>query len=71
MENVGNASGSSATSPKLAAFVRAHWPAKGRTERIGRAKKAWDEAMEIASTFKKADAETVKWIAEAPDLECE
>jgi len=25
--------------------------------------------MEIASTFKKLDPETVKWIAEDPDLE--
>ena len=56
-------------SPKLAAFVREHWPARGRAERIARASKAWDEAMKIASTFKKVDAETLKWIAEDPDLE--
>ena len=55
--------------PKLAAFIRKHWPAKGRAERIARAEKAWKEAMEIASTFKKLDPETVKWIAEDPDLE--
>jgi hypothetical protein len=56
-------------SPKLAAFVRQHWPARGRAERIVRARKAWEEAMKIASTFKKVDAETIKWIAEDPDLE--
>jgi hypothetical protein len=56
-------------SPKLAALVRKQWPARGRAERIARAKKAWDEAMEIASTFKKVDAETLKWIAEDVDLE--
>jgi hypothetical protein len=57
------------TSPKAAAFIRKHWPAKGRARRIARAEQAWNEAMEIASTFKKLDAETVKWIAEYPDLE--
>ena len=56
-------------SPKLAAFVRKHWPAQGRAQRIARARKAWEEAMKIASTFKKIDAETLKWIAEDPDLE--
>ena len=56
-------------SPKAAAFVRKHWPAKGRAERIAHAEQAWKEAMEIASTFKKLDPETVKWIAEDPDLE--
>lgn len=55
--------------PKPAAFIRKHWPAKGRAQRIARAEKAWKEAMEIASTFKKLDPETVKWIAEDPDLE--
>ena len=62
-------SSSARTSPKLAAFVRKHWPAQGRAERIERAEKAWSEAMEIASTFKKSDLKTVKWIAEDPDLE--
>ncbi|GEM_PF-5794567 len=47
-------------SPKAAAFVRKHWPAKGRAERIARAEQAWKEAMEIASTFKKLDRETLK-----------
>jgi len=57
------------TSPKVAAFIRKHWPAKGRAQRIARAEQAWKEAMEIASTFKKLDPETIKWIAEDPDLE--
>jgi hypothetical protein len=57
------------TSPKVAAFIRKHWPAKGRAERIARAERAWKEAMEIASTFKKLDADTLKWIAEDPDIE--
>ncbi len=56
-------------SPKLAAFVRKRWPARGRAHRIARAERAWEEAMNIASTFKKVDAETLKWIAEDPDLE--
>jgi len=55
--------------PKLAAFIRKHWPAKGRAERIARAEQAWKEALEIASTFNKLDPQTVKWIAEDPDLE--
>lgn len=63
------ASASPGISPKLAAFVRKHWPARGRAERIARAATAWEEAMKIASTFKKVDAETLKWIAEDPDLE--
>ena len=56
-------------SPKVEAFIRKHWPAKGRAQRIARAEQAWKEAMEIASTFKKLDPETVKSIAEDPDLE--
>jgi len=56
-------------SPKLAAFVRKHWPARGRAERVACARKAWEEAMKVASTFKKVDAETLKWIAEDPDIE--
>ena len=56
-------------SPKVEAFIRKHWPAKGRAQRIARAEQAWKEAMEIASTFKRLDSETVKWIAEDPDLE--
>jgi hypothetical protein len=57
------------TSPMGAAFIRKHWPAKGRAQRIARAEQSWKEAMEIASSFKKLDAETVKWLAEDPDLE--
>jgi hypothetical protein len=57
------------TSPKVVAFIRKHWPAAGRAERIARAERAWKEAMEIASTFKRLDPETVKWIAEDPNLE--
>jgi hypothetical protein len=56
-------------SPKVAAFIRKHWPAEGRADRIARAEQAWKEAMEIASTFKRLDPETVKRIAEDPNLE--
>ena len=56
-------------SPKVVAFIRKHWPTEGRAERIAHAEQAWKEAMEIASTFKRLDAETAKWIAEDPDLE--
>ena len=56
-------------SPKEAAFIRKHWPAKGRAERIARAEQAWKEIIEIASTSKRLDPETLKWIAEDPDLE--
>ncbi|MBF6571346.1 MAG: hypothetical protein IVW54_21010 [Candidatus Binataceae bacterium] len=55
--------------PKLAAFIRKHWPAKGRAQRIVRAEKAWKEAVEIASTFKNIDDETWKWIAQSKELE--
>jgi hypothetical protein len=55
-------------SPKEAAFIREHWPPQGRAERIARAEQAWKEIREIASTFKKLDAEMLKWIAEDPDL---
>ena len=58
-----------ATNPKVTAFIRKHWPTKGRAERMARAEQAWKEAVEIASTFKKLDSETVKWIAEDPDVE--
>jgi len=51
------------------AFIRKHWPASGRAERIARAEQALKEAIEIASTFKRLDPETAKWIAEDPDLE--
>ncbi|HVN28813.1 MAG TPA: hypothetical protein VMT64_10025 [Candidatus Binataceae bacterium] len=56
-------------SPKLAAFVRKHWPEKGREERIAHAEAAWQKAMKIAATFKKMDSEELRWIAEDPDLE--
>jgi hypothetical protein len=56
-------------SPKLAAFVRKHWPEKGREERIRRAEEAWQKAMKIAATFKKMDREELIRIAEDPDLE--
>jgi hypothetical protein len=56
-------------SSKEAEFIRQHWPAEGRAERIARAEQAWREILEIASTFKKLDSETLKWIAEDPDLE--
>jgi len=54
--------------PKLAELLRKHFTKKGRAERIARAEKAWNEAVEIASTFKNIDDETWKWIAENPDL---
>jgi hypothetical protein len=56
-------------SPKKAAFIRKHWPAKGRAERIARAEQAWKEAVKIASTFKKIDKETWKLIAQSKELE--
>ena len=46
--------------PKTEAFIRKHWPAKGRAQRIARAERAWKEAMEIASTFKKLDPEIIE-----------
>ena len=45
-------------SSKEAAFIREHWPVEGRAERIARAEQAW-----------RLDPETLKWIAEDPDLE--
>jgi hypothetical protein len=56
------------TNPKLKALIRKQLPAKGRAERIARAEKAWQEVMKIASTFKRLDLETIKRIAEDPDL---
>jgi hypothetical protein len=55
--------------PKLAALARKQWPESGSAERIARAEQAWREISEIASTFKRLDSETLKWIAEDPDLE--
>ena len=57
------------TDQKLRALVRKYWPAKGRADRIARAGKAWNEVTEIALSFKRTDPETLKWIAEDPDLE--
>lgn len=54
---------------KTSALVRKHWPEKGRAERVARAKKAWQGAMAVASTFKALDSEIIKQIAENPDLE--
>jgi hypothetical protein len=54
---------------KAAAFIRKHWPERGRAERIARAEKAWREAVEIASTSKKIDDGTWKWIAQSRELE--
>lgn len=54
-----------AENPKLAALKRAHFTKKGRAARIARAKKALEE-------FKwdlDLDAETIKWLAEDPDIE--
>jgi hypothetical protein len=56
-------------SPKEAEFIRKHWPAKGRAERIARAEQAWKEIREIASGFKKIDKETWKLIAQSKELE--
>jgi hypothetical protein len=55
--------------PKLAALLRKHFTKKGRAERIARAEKAWNEAVEIASTFKNIDDETWKWFAQSKELE--
>lgn len=56
-------------SPQEAAFIRKHWPVKGRAGRVAKAERAWTEALQIASTFKKLDPDTVKSIAEDPDLD--
>lgn len=57
-----------AGSAKLAALKRAHFSKKGRKARIARAQQALLEIEKIGSTF-KLDGETLKWLAEAPDLE--
>ncbi len=54
--------------PKLAALKRAYFSKKGRAARIARAQQALIEIDKIGSTF-KLDKETVKWLAEDPDLE--
>jgi hypothetical protein len=51
--------------PKLAALKRAHFTKKGRAARIARAKKALEEARWDTGL----DMETIKWLAEDPDLE--
>jgi hypothetical protein len=51
--------------PKLAALKRAHFTKKGRAARIARAKKALEEARWDIPL----DMETLKWLAEDPDLE--
>jgi hypothetical protein len=51
--------------PKLAALKRAHFTKKGRAARIARAKKTLEEARWDTGL----DIETIKWIAEDPDLE--
>ena len=56
-------------SPKLSALLRKHFTEKGRAERIARAEKAWQKAVEIASTFKNIDDETWKLIAQSKELE--
>jgi hypothetical protein len=54
---------------KLAELARKKWPQRGREKRIARAEEAWNQAVEIAATFKKLGPDTIKWIAEDPDLE--
>ena len=54
--------------PKLAAVLRKHFAKKGRAARIARAHEALRVIDEIGPTF-KLDNETLKWIAEDPDLE--
>ena len=54
--------------PKLAALKRAHFTKKGKSARIARAEQALLEIDKIGSTF-KLDNETVRSIAEDPDLE--
>jgi hypothetical protein len=54
--------------PKLAALLRKHFAKKGRAARIARAHEALRVIDEVGPTF-KLDNETLKWIAEDPDLE--
>ena len=56
------------TNPKLKALIRKQLPAKGRAERIARAEKAWQEMHKLADIYKNLDIETIKWLAEDPDL---
>jgi hypothetical protein len=54
--------------PKLAALKRRHFMKKGQAARIARAEKALRVIDEVGSTF-KLDIETMKSLAEDPDLE--
>ena len=54
--------------PKLAAILRKHFSEKGRAARVARAREALRVIDEVGATF-KLDNETLKWIAEDPDLE--
>jgi hypothetical protein len=56
------------TNPKLKALIRKQLPAKGRAERIARAEKAWKIVHKLAAIYKNLDIETIKWLAEDPDL---
>lgn len=51
--------------PKLAALKRAHFTKKGRAARIARARKALEEFRWDVDL----NTETIKWLAEDPDLE--
>ncbi len=63
--------GASATgeNPRLIALKRRHFPKKGRVVRVASAQQALAEVEKIGSTF-KIDNETLKSLAEDPDLEC-
>lgn len=61
--------GFAGVNPKLAALLRKHFTEKGRTERIARADRALRKALEIGATYKHVDIDTIKKIAEDPDLE--
>ena len=54
-----------ADNPKLAALKRAHFTKKGRAARIAHARRALEEARWDTGL----DIETIKWLAEDPDLE--
>jgi hypothetical protein len=57
--------GAQAENPKLKALLRAHFTKKGRVTRIARARKALEEFRFDVDL----DMETIKWVAEDPDLE--
>ena len=57
--------GAQAENPKLKALLRAHFTKKGRAARIARARKALEEfKLDV-----DLDMETIRWVAEDPDLE--